>query len=101
MNFYTHLKYFNLTAVQIDMLKYFLTILVLVHLVSSRATLDERQWQEDDKRQHCVEVCTKSCDNCTTAYLCTDQEIKCPDDDSNVHNDCPRDEICVPIGCQC
>ena len=83
------------------MLKYFIAFSVLIHLVSSRATLDERQWQESDARQNCSRICTKACNNCTRAIVCSDSEVKCPDNDDNVHNDCPRDEICVPAGCQC
>ena len=83
------------------MLKYFLAILVLLPCVSSRATPDDRQWTDTDARQNCTRICTKSCDNCTEPIVCNDLEVKCPDNDDNVHNDCPRDEICVPAGCQC
>ena len=83
------------------MLKYFIAFSVLIHLVTSRATLDERQWQESDARQNCSRICTKACNNCTRAIVCSDSEVKCPDNDDNVHNDCPRDEVCVPAGCQC
>ena len=78
-------------------------LLVLVLFIDfglCRFMSEERQWNEDDSRLHCTELCSKSCQNCTEPYKCADLEYKCPGI-TGTENDCPADETCVPVGCQC
>ena len=82
------------------MLKNLFVLTLLLHVVFCRFTPDERQWNDDDARQNCTEICNTSC-NCTEPITCSDSEDKCPDENSDVHNDCPSDDVCVPTGCQC
>ena len=77
-----------------------LVLVLVVDFGLSGFMSKERQWNEDDSRQHCNEICNRSCQNCTEPYKCSDLEYKCPDSTSG-ENDCPSDETCVPAGCQC
>ena len=61
----------------------------------------ERQWEDGDARQNCTRICTQSCQNCTEPITCSNLEHKCPQDESEITNDCPPNDVCVPIGCQC
>ena len=67
----------------------------------SQLLILERQWEVGDKRENCTKICAHSCQNCTEPIKCSDDEHKCLHDESEVTNDCPPDDVCVPIGCQC
>ena len=82
------------------MLKELFILSLLLHVVFCWVTPNDRQWNEEDARQNCTLICTKSCENCTKPITCGELEDKCPGN-TDVHDDCPADENCVPAGCQC
>ena len=82
------------------MLKFILALIILGPAVHCRFAPEDRQWQPDDNKQHCIEQCDKDCEYCDPK-TCSDDEEYCGTGDSNVHPNCPPDEVCVPPGCKC
>ena len=72
-----------------------------IHYVICRWTVNERQWLPEDARTNCSSKCNEECFACTLPKKCNDNQIKCGEKSPEVHPDCPPDEICVPIGCNC
>ena len=77
-----------------------LGVIILVSSVNSRFYPHERQWVADDLRQHCIEVCDDECEYCNPRN-CTENEKYCGTTPSTVHPNCPPDESCVPLDCNC
>ena len=73
---------------------------VLLSSIDCRFAADERQWEADDLRQHCIEVCDDDCEYCSPSN-CSESEKYCGTIPSTVHPNCPPDESCVPLDCQC
>ena len=82
------------------MLMVVIALSVLVSSINCRYALDERQWEGGDLRQHCIEVCDDDCEYCNPRN-CTESEKYCGTTPSTVHPNCPPDESCVPLDCQC
>ena len=82
------------------MQRFTLVLILFGSLVQCRFTPGDRQWEEEDNRQHCIEKCDKDCEYCNPRK-CSESEDNCGTVASEIHPNCPPHEVCVPSGCQC
>ena len=73
---------------------------IFVSASNGRFYPNERRWEADDLKQHCIEVCDDVCEYCNPRN-CTESEKYCGTTPSTVHPNCPPDESCVPQDCNC
>ena len=89
------------------MLNHFFIFVLLLPLAFCETASEDRQWQEGDNRQNCTTVCSDECTECDEPSLCDPEtEIKCGETPQN--NDiyelvvnCPPNDVCIDIGCEC
>ena len=82
------------------MLNLIIVLSIFVSASNGRFYPNERQWEADDLKQHCIEVCDDVCEYCNPRN-CTESEKYCGTTPSTVHPNCPPDESCVPQDCNC
>ena len=83
------------------MLKYLFTLTLLAQLVFCRVSPEERQWEEGDNRQNCTILCEDECRECLEPTYCDENEIKCGEAALPGHEDCPKNDVCIPDNCNC
>ena len=87
------------------MCKSALILFLMLQEVMSKFLLEnDRTWNENDNRMHCVEYCTNSClNNCSPQPEFCDiiwaMETENSNNEQNSNNGAPQS--CAPTGCEC